>query len=132
VRSWSRRRTNWGTIDSPRGESIFVTGVLKHDVWQNQHDKVEQQAEQVAAAVTKVNKAKKALTRLRTIANKLIRELQRKLPTHNLFETYQKDFLMMFVSLVETIETLLPYSYCLWSLPLAMTYKALYRKLKIE
>jgi IS5 family transposase len=38
-------------------------------------------------------KAKKALTRLRTIANKLIRELQRKLPTHNLFETYQKDFL---------------------------------------
>jgi hypothetical protein len=36
-------------------------------------------------------KAKKALTRLRTIANKLIRELQRKLPTHNLFETYQGD-----------------------------------------
>jgi hypothetical protein len=33
-------------------------------------------------------KAKKALTRLRTIANKLIRELQRKLPTHNLFETF--------------------------------------------
>jgi hypothetical protein len=30
---------------------------------------------------------------LRTIANKLIRELQRKLPTHSLFETYQKDFL---------------------------------------
>jgi hypothetical protein len=28
-----------------------------------------------------------------TIANKLIRELQRKLPTHSLFETYQKDFL---------------------------------------
>jgi hypothetical protein len=27
------------------------------------------------------------------IANKLIRELQRKLPTHSLFETYQKDFL---------------------------------------
>jgi hypothetical protein len=27
---------------------------------------------------------------------------------------------MMFVSLVETIETLLPYSYCLWSLPLAI------------
>jgi IS5 family transposase len=38
-------------------------------------------------------KAKKALTRLRTIANKLIRELQRKLSTHSLFETYQKDFL---------------------------------------
>jgi IS5 family transposase len=37
--------------------------------------------------------AKKALTRLRTIANKLIRELQRKLPAHSLFETYQKDFL---------------------------------------
>jgi hypothetical protein len=35
----------------------------------------------------------KALTCLRTIANKLIRELQRKLPTHSLFETYQKDFL---------------------------------------
>jgi IS5 family transposase len=31
--------------------------------------------------------------RLRTIANKLIRELQRKLHTHSLFETYQKDFL---------------------------------------
>jgi hypothetical protein len=30
---------------------------------------------------------------LRTIANKLIRELQRKLSTHSLFETYQKDFL---------------------------------------
>jgi hypothetical protein len=29
---------------------------------------------------------------------------------------------MMFVSLVETIETLLPYSYYLWSLPLAMIY----------
>jgi hypothetical protein len=55
--------------------------------------------------------------RLRTISNKLIRELQRKLPTHSLFETYQKDFLFY----VETIETLLPYSYCLWSLPLAMT-----------
>jgi hypothetical protein len=38
-------------------------------------------------------KAKKALTRLRTIANKLIRELQRKLHPHSLFETYQKDFL---------------------------------------
>ncbi|VVH65150.1 ISPg7, transposase, partial [uncultured Gammaproteobacteria bacterium] len=43
--------------------------------------------------VKKRAKAKKALTRLRTIANKLIRELQRKLPTHSLFETYQKDFL---------------------------------------
>ncbi len=43
--------------------------------------------------VKKRSKAKKALTRLRTIANKLIRELQRKLPTHSLFETYQKDFL---------------------------------------
>jgi hypothetical protein len=29
LRSWSGRRTNWGTIDSPRGESIFVTGVPK-------------------------------------------------------------------------------------------------------
>jgi hypothetical protein len=27
------------------------------------------------------------------LQNKLIRELQRKLPTHSLFETYQKDFL---------------------------------------
>ena len=43
--------------------------------------------------VKKRAKAKKALTRLRTITNKLIRELQRKLPTHSLFETYQKDFL---------------------------------------
>ncbi|SMN02581.1 Mobile element protein [uncultured Candidatus Thioglobus sp.] len=43
--------------------------------------------------VKKRAKAKKALTRLRTIANKLIRELQRKLPTHLVFETYQKDFL---------------------------------------
>jgi IS5 family transposase len=43
--------------------------------------------------VKKRAKAKKALTRLRTIANKLIRELQRKLSTHSLFETYQKDFL---------------------------------------
>jgi IS5 family transposase len=40
--------------------------------------------------VKKRAKAKKALTRLRTIANKLIRELQRKLSTHSLFETYQK------------------------------------------
>ncbi|AYQ57022.1 transposase IS4 family protein [Bathymodiolus thermophilus thioautotrophic gill symbiont] len=43
--------------------------------------------------VKKRAKAKKALKRLRTIANKLIRELQRKLPTHSLFEIYQKDFL---------------------------------------
>ena len=43
--------------------------------------------------VKKRAKAKKALKRLRTIANKLIRELQRKLPQHLLFETYQKDFL---------------------------------------
>jgi IS5 family transposase len=34
--------------------------------------------------VKKRAKAKKALTRLRTIANKLIRELQRKLSTHSL------------------------------------------------
>jgi hypothetical protein len=40
------------------------------------------------------------LTRLRTIANKLIRELQRKLPTHSLFETYQKDFLFYPCSVV--------------------------------
>jgi IS5 family transposase len=38
-------------------------------------------------------KAKKALIRLRTIANKLIRELQRKLPQYLLFEIYQKHFL---------------------------------------
>ena len=43
--------------------------------------------------VKKRAKAKKALIRLRTIANKLIRELQRKLPQYLLFETYQKDFL---------------------------------------
>ncbi|VVM26843.1 hypothetical protein BSPWISOXPB_3278 [uncultured Gammaproteobacteria bacterium] len=35
----------------------------------------------VTSACKKRAKAKKALTRLRTIANKLIRELQRKLPT---------------------------------------------------
>ncbi|VVM17431.1 hypothetical protein BSPWISOXPB_6767 [uncultured Gammaproteobacteria bacterium] len=45
--------------------------------------------------VKKRAKAKKALTRLRTIANKLIRELQRKLPTHSLFETYQKRLLIL-------------------------------------
>ncbi len=44
--------------------------------------------------VKKRTKAKKALTRLRTIANKLIRELQRKLPQYLLFTTYQKDFLL--------------------------------------
>jgi hypothetical protein len=38
--------------------------------------------------VKKRAKAKKALTRLRTIANKLIRELQRKLPQYLLFEIY--------------------------------------------
>ncbi|VVM20119.1 IS1478 transposase [uncultured Gammaproteobacteria bacterium] len=43
--------------------------------------------------VKKRAKAKKALTRLRTIANKLIRELQRKLPQYLLFEIYQKHFL---------------------------------------
>ena len=43
--------------------------------------------------VKKRAKAKKALKRLRTIANKLIRELQRKLAPHLLFETHQKNFL---------------------------------------
>lgn len=43
--------------------------------------------------VKKRAKAKKALTRLKIIANKLIRELQRKLPQHTLLETHQKDFL---------------------------------------
>jgi hypothetical protein len=43
--------------------------------------------------VKKRAKAKKALTRLRTIANKLIRELQCKLPQYLLFEIYQKHFL---------------------------------------
>ena len=37
--------------------------------------------------------ARKALKRLRTIAGILIRELRRRLPAHELFETYQKDFL---------------------------------------
>ena len=41
--------------------------------------------------VKKRAKAKKALTRLKIIANKLIRELQRKLPQHTLLETHQKD-----------------------------------------
>jgi len=43
--------------------------------------------------VKKRAKAKKALKRLRTISGILIRELRRKLPTHGLFLTYQKDFL---------------------------------------
>ncbi len=43
--------------------------------------------------VKKRSKAKKALTRLRTIAHKQIRELRRKLPGHLLFDRYQKDFL---------------------------------------
>lgn len=38
-------------------------------------------------------KARRALKRLRTIAHTLIRELQRKLPGHCLFDTYQRDFL---------------------------------------
>ncbi len=43
--------------------------------------------------VKKRTSAKKALKRLRTIAHILIRELQRKLPQHCLFETCQADFL---------------------------------------
>ena len=39
-------------------------------------------------------KAKKALKRLRTIANKLIRGLRRTLPKYCLFDGYQKDFLL--------------------------------------
>ncbi|VVM25340.1 ISPg7, transposase [uncultured Gammaproteobacteria bacterium] len=50
--------------------------------------------------VKKRAKAKKALTRLRTIANKLIRELQRKLPTHSLFELI-KRFLVLSTSLAQ-------------------------------
>ena len=38
--------------------------------------------------------AKKALKRLRTIAGILIRELRRRLPKYELFECYQKDFLL--------------------------------------
>jgi IS5 family transposase len=38
--------------------------------------------------------AKKALKRLRTIAGILIRELRRRLPKYDLFERYQKDFLL--------------------------------------
>ena len=38
--------------------------------------------------------AKKALKRLRTIAGVLIRELRRRLPKHDVFERYQKDFLL--------------------------------------
>jgi hypothetical protein len=48
--------------------------------------------------VKKRAKAKKTLTRLRTIANKLIRELQRKLPQYLLFEIYQKHFLFYIAS----------------------------------
>ena len=44
--------------------------------------------------VKKRGKAKKALTRLRTIAHKQIRELRRELPGHFLFDHYQKDFLL--------------------------------------
>ncbi len=44
--------------------------------------------------IKKRGKAKKALTRLRTIAHKQIRELRRKLPGHFLFDHYQKDFLL--------------------------------------
>jgi len=43
--------------------------------------------------VKKRAKAKKALTRLRTIAHKQIRELRRRLPSYLLFESIQKDFL---------------------------------------
>ncbi len=43
--------------------------------------------------VKKRTSAKMALKRLRTIAHILIRELQRKLPQHGLFETYRPDFL---------------------------------------
>lgn len=41
----------------------------------------------------KRGQARRALKRLRTIAHSLIRELQRKLPCYDLFDTYQKDFL---------------------------------------
>lgn len=44
--------------------------------------------------VKKRKKAKRALKRLRTIANALIRELRRKLPSYALFEQHQSDFLM--------------------------------------
>jgi IS5 family transposase len=43
--------------------------------------------------VKKRRKARKALKRLRTIAHIQIRELKRKLPVHELFWCYQKDFL---------------------------------------
>ena len=43
--------------------------------------------------VKKRAKAKKALKRLRTIAHTQIRELRRQLPSHLLFDRYQKDFL---------------------------------------
>lgn len=44
--------------------------------------------------VKKRKKATRALKRLRTIANALIRELRRTLPQYALFEHYQSDFLM--------------------------------------
>ena len=44
--------------------------------------------------VKKRAKAKKALKRLRTIANIMIRELRRTLPCYSLFLQYQKDFLL--------------------------------------
>ena len=44
--------------------------------------------------VKKRKKATRALKRLRTIANALIRELRRALPQYALFEHYQADFLM--------------------------------------
>jgi hypothetical protein len=53
--------------------------------------------------VKKRAKAKKALTRLRTIANKLIRELQRKLPTPSLFETYQLRRLMILMASLASV-----------------------------
>lgn len=43
--------------------------------------------------VKKRAKAKKALTRLRTIAHKQIRELRRRLPCYLLFDSIQKDFI---------------------------------------
>jgi IS5 family transposase len=43
--------------------------------------------------VKKRKKAIRALKRLRTIANALIRELRRKLPCYSLFEQHQSDFL---------------------------------------
>ena len=50
-------KTFWGGTYIPP-EQFKQLLIDVHGVWQNQHDKVEQQAEQVAAAVAKVNKAK--------------------------------------------------------------------------